>query len=433
MSGRQPLTDPEIAHYFELVLGRAPENEAVVRHYAAMNLTPREFVRVLMESEEVAERYRRRLALAGMRDGGGARWPDGDGFPVLLFGAYGNGNLGDAAQAEAVAWLMQQWLPRTVSLAACSWERREAFAFPGAVLPSDALLRADMLPRSSPPASARGLVAIGGGGLFGTPHFPLCVAAWAEWLAGQGVPWVLLGVGGSAQSLRNPTWRPAYRVLFGQAAFVGVRDADTLAAVQAINPRAVWFPDPVLVRSLLAPEPEAADAEPRSIDALLIPRHPNGPADAAANQALLAWRDALVRSGSRVVVVAMERALDAPALAGQDVVYVDDWSTLMRLCRQARLMASLRLHGVVAGIAAGCVVHGLVQPKIGDLMQGLGIGAWFSAAGWPAGPPDLGAAAAARFHAALAPHLRPWRAATETAMREAGEAIRALTAAPKSG
>ncbi len=346
---------------------------------------------------------------------------------VLLFGAYGNGNLGDAAQAEALAFLLRRLLPMRLSLAACSWERRAPFAFPGGTkLAADALLRRESLPHPG-----KGLVVIGGGGLLGAPHFPLHAEHWAAWLAASGVPWALLGVGGSAEALSEPAWAPAYRILLAGAAFVGVRDAATLAAARAINPRAAWFPDPVLAQALLAGEASPAESDAllaRPVEALLIPRHPNTAADAAANRALLEWRDRLASAGRRVVVVALERGLDADAVGKGDVVYVDDWAVLTGLCGQARLVASLRLHGVIAGLAAGCVVHGLVQPKIGDLMGSLGVGAWFTPHPLPVPEPDASPAAVAAFRAALVPGLDRMRAQLAAAMPGAGRALAAALA-----
>ena len=414
------LDEAAVAHYFALILGRQPESEAVVRHYARMGLSVADFVRVLMESDEVAERYRRRLALAGLAaPAADAGWPERPGaLRVLLFGAYGNGNLGDSAQADALAFLLGRLLPGRLNLAASSWERRAGFDFPSGVrLPADSILRGDLRPE---------LVVIGGGGLLGAPHFPLHVEQWAAWFNGRGVPWALLGVGGSAEALVEPAWEAAYRALLGGAAYVGVRDGATLDAARAINPAATWFPDPVLARALLSAEAPPADPAAwagRPVDALIIPRHPNGAADLAANRAALAWRRALAASGKRVVVAAMEGVLDAGALAGEEVIYVDDWAVLGALCREARLVLSLRLHGVIAAIAAGCVVHGLVQPKIGDLMAALGIGGWFCPGPFPDPAPACTQAAADSFRDALEPGLARMRARVDVAMKAAGQAL----------
>ncbi len=427
MAPEPPLGAAAIAHYFELILGRPPESPAVVAHYERMGLSAAAFVRVLMDSEEVTERYRRRIALAALSEG-----PTGEPVPapgdpprVLLFGAYGNGNLGDAAQAEAVAFLLRRMLPMPLDLAACSWERRAPFAFAdGSTLPPDVLLRRELLPRTG-----RGLVVIGGGGLLGAPHFPLHAGRWADWFAARRIPWALLGVGGSAEALNEPAWASAYRTLLSGAAFLGMRDASTLAAARSVSPKAAWFPDPVLARALLADTvPAGAESTlARPIEALLIPRHPNNPADAAANHALLAWRDRQVGLGRRVVVAALERELDAGAVGPGEVAYLDDWGALMDLCGQARLVVSMRLHGAIAGLAAGCVVQGLVQPKIGDLMRSLGIGAWF-APGAPFPEPDASAEDIAAFRGAMREPLERMRTELAHALASAGRQLAAALA-----
>ncbi len=396
-----------MADGFALLLGRPPESDAVVTHYLSMGLDRQRFLQALLGSGEFAERQRQRLAIEALGRPASS-WAAAPGVArVLLFGAYGNGNLGDAVQAEALAWVLRQLLPGGLSFAATSWERQAPYALPGgAVLASDAMLRPDRLARDHDGAR---LVTIGGGGLLGAPHFPLHDAAWARWFVGRGVPYALLGVGGAVAALHQPAWAEAYRTLIEGALFVGGRDEETLAALRTIRLDAAWFPDPVLVWALAQPEPPPAS---RPIDLLLIPRYPNSAADADCNRILLARR-AAATPGERVVVAALEPHLDRHALRGEAVEYVADWQGLMALCRQARGVATLRLHGAVAGLAAGCVVHGLVQPKTGALMQSLGVGRWFSPEGWPDTDP-------AGFHAMLRPGLLAFRQRAGAAMALAG-------------
>ncbi len=405
------LTPAEVAEGFTLLLGRPPESAAVVAHYLSLGLRRPQFLRVLLRSDEFAERQRQRLAIEALGRPTDP-WAASHGDPrVLLFGAYGNGNLGDAAQAEALAWTLRRMLSGRPSFAAASWERRAPYALPGgAVLAPDTMLRPDRLtPHDS---GAAWLVAIGGGGLFGAPHFPLHDPAWARWFVGRGVPYALLGVGGATAALNQPGCADAYRTLIDGALFVGGRDDETLRALRPIRPDAAWFPDPVLLWALAQPEPPPGL---RPIDLLLIPRYPNSPADAECNRLLLARR-AAATVGERIVVAALEPQLDREALLGEPVEYVADWRALMALCRDARGVATLRLHGAVAGIAAGCVVHGLVQPKTGALMHGLGVGRWFSREGWPDIDPT-------GFHDALRPGLLAFRQRAEAAMAHAGEAL----------
>ena len=418
MADGPPLDAAGIALGFRLMLRRPPENEAVVAHYLSLGLTLPDFLGVLMESDEFSERQRRLLTRGDLALDRAAPPPDAAGARIILFGAYGNGNVGDMAQAAALAALLRSMAPLGVapSFAACSWERLAPYGPEGIeVLRPDALMR----PEHVRPRTGRGdgggadLVVIGGGGLFGAPHFPLHERRWAEWFVGRGVPFALLGVGGSAEALATPGWREAYDLLLRHAVFVGVRDEETLAAARRVRPDASWFPDPVLAEALGG---DMSATGERDVDAVLIPRAPNSQADQAALDGLLALAR---KAGSTVIVAALEPAADGPALAGQAVRFIANWDELLTLCRRARFVVSARFHGVIAGLACGCAVHGLAQPKSRDLMARIGVDGWFHPTGWPARPPDLSARAAASFAMAAAAGLDGFRDDVSVALQKA--------------
>jgi polysaccharide pyruvyl transferase WcaK-like protein len=427
--GTEPGTDPALDAAgvrlgFQLVLRRPPENERVVAHYVGLGLSLRGFLSILMESDEFMERQRRLLTRGDLDGDPPAAPPEPAARRVLLFGAYGNGNVGDAAQIDALAGLLRRLAPvgTPPGFAACSWEHLAPYCPAGiTALRPDALMRPENVrPRAgATDGGGADLVVIGGGGLFGAPHFPLHERRWAEWFVGRAVPFALLGIGGSAEALGTPGWNDAYRLLLGHAAFVGVRDAETLAAARAIRPDATWFPDPVLAEALLS-QGEPGAAGERDLDAVLIPRAPNGAADQAALDGLLELAWGAGAAGRRVVIAALEPAADRDSLAGEEVRYIAAWPELLDLCRRSHAVVSARLHGVVAGLVSGCAVHGLAQPKTGDLMARFGIADWFHPSGWPDRPPDLSPAAAARFHATLAPGLARFRAEIDAAMAAAG-------------
>ena len=413
---------------FRLLLRRPPESEQVVAHYLGLGLTLPAFLSVLLESDEFLERQRRLLARADLARDAPEAAPEPAPSRVILFGAYGNGNVGDAAQVGALASLLRAIAPPgpPPAFAACSWERQMPFCPEGVTpLRPDALMRPEHIrPRQGGgDGGGADLIVIGGGGLLGAPHFPLHDRHWAEWFVARGVPFALLGVGGSAEALNTPGWHEAYRLLIAHAAYVGLRDEETLAAARGIRPDAAWFPDPVLAEAVLNRPPAAPG--PRAYDALLIPRAPNGKADRVALDGALAL--AAREAGGHIAVAALEPATDRPALEGRDfgraVHYIRTWEELLGLCAQSRMVLSARLHGVVAGLASGCAVHGLAQPKTGDLMARLGVADWFHPTGWPQAAPDLSQAAADRFHAALAPGLHRFHAASTTALRAASREL----------
>ncbi len=422
MLDRPPLDAAGVGLGFQLMLRRPPENEDVVAHYLGLGLTLPDFLAVLMESDEFSERQRRLLTRGDLALDGPATAPDAAGARVVLFGAYGNGNVGDMAQAAALASLLRSMAPLGVapSFAACSWERLAPYAAEGIeILRPDALMRPEHIrPRGGPgDGGGADLVVIGGGGLFGAPHFPLHERRWAEWFIGRNLPFALLGVGGSAEALTTQGWREAYDLLLRHAAFVGVRDQETLAAARLVRPDTSWFPDPVLAEAMRQPPWPQGE---RDLDAVLIPRVPNGPADRAALDGLLGLARA---AGAAVVVAALEPAADRSALAGQAVRFVTEWGELLALCRRARFVVSSRFHGVIAGLACGCAVHGLAQPKTGDLMARLGVEEWFHSAGWPSRSPDFSPAAFDAFQVAVAPGVAVFRTEAEAARRRAASVI----------
>lgn len=409
------VTAADVEDLFRLILDRRPESPAVVAHHQSLGLDRTGLGRLLMQTPESRERERRRGALDAMAADLGSRgWPRENGAPkrVVLWGAFGNGNIGNSAQACAVADLLRPLLPAGTVFGASSWERRSTFPAPdGMVLPTGAVL--------GPLGLDADLLVIGGGGLFGTPHFPLSEPGWAEAVVTRGLPVVLLGVGGAAAAL--DAHAPAYDPLLRHAAWVGVRDAETLAAVRRVRPDAAWFPDPVLARAVLTAA--IMNLTERPVDALLIPRVPNGPEDAAALDGMLAWRAAAMARGSRIETTVLEPALDCAALARRglaDPSQPGDWAALLAQCRRAKTVVSLRLHGAIAGIEAGCVVHGLTQPKTRLLFEELGLSDWFSSS-WR--DPDTGELSNRSFAAARDAGMLVWRNRLRASITELGAGL----------
>ena len=428
----EPALDAAGVHLgFRLMLRRPPENARVVAHYLGLNLTLPAFLTILLESEEFQERQSRLVSRGDLRLDTLTHLPSTADKRVILFGAFGNGNVGDAAQVDAVAAMLKKMAPSGCQLgfAATSWERTASYAtHETEVLRPDALLRPEHVRQRVGRGDGGGadLIVIGGGGLLGAPHFPLHEPRWAEWFVGRGVPFVLLGVGGGAEALSTSGWSEAYNLLFRHAAFVGLRDEETLAAARLVRPEAVWFPDPVLANTLSSRA--AAPKRRRDIAAVLIPRSPNSAADQAALTQLLALARTARAAGQNVVVAALEPDTDRAVLQGETVEFVVTWDDLLALCERAEAVVSARLHGVVAGLASGCAVHGLAQPKTGDLMRRLGIEDWFHASGWPATPVELSPIAARRFGRALAPGLVTFRRDMDAAITQASACLTPLLA-----
>jgi hypothetical protein len=151
---------------------------------------------------------------------------------ILLFGAYGNGNLGDKIQAESLLRGIRHIRP-DVEVWACS-VLRGAFPFPfDRVLPADAFAKPRIVNQFD-------MLMIGGGGLLAHPHDPLTNP---EWQSGINIPIAFVGVGAAPGVVARS------ETLVKKAVYVSVRDEHSMSAMQRIVPEPKFLPDPVLCDS----------------------------------------------------------------------------------------------------------------------------------------------------------------------------------------
>lgn len=347
---------------YRAMLGRSPEPEALEaigrERISAARLAGR-----IADSAEYRDRQQMQAALAQLR---AVPRRARDGAPrILLFGAYGNGNLGDAAQAEAMARLAARALgpvrcDATSWLDAAPYDARDAgIRAPNVIVDGEKLAEFDA-------------VLFGGGGLFGPQHFPLDRADWARWFCGLGIPFGFVGIGTSDGTTLCDEVRPAADALFRQAAFVSTRDAVndwSTRAIAAFRPDWVEMPDPVLLAGLLD-----GQGAPRGGGGgtLLIVKVPVDAAEAAVLDRLAAHAQAHAGT-TRIAVLEPARDRDiagrfpmAPAAPGS-------MAALVALCAQAGRVVSMRLHGAVAGVLAGTPSVAGPAPKARALMRDLGL------------------------------------------------------------
>lgn len=229
---------------YRAILDRDCSDEQVVKEHLRRNKTLTDLLQEVMNSDE-------RLALEGQRVFSESfltrsAWPRAqkthrkNAKRILLFGAYGNGNLGDECQPDAVYEAVVGNCPSDVSIEmiACSWERiRPPTLKHVGIAPYQEILDCRALQEYD-------FLLIGGGGLLGVPHYPLSSLPWVKGLRSIGVPYGLLGVGASRQEFAEPKRAESYKLLLEGAAFVTARDADTLAAFRSIRPDTTYLPDP---------------------------------------------------------------------------------------------------------------------------------------------------------------------------------------------
>ena len=267
---------------------------------------------------------------------------------ILLFGAYGNGNLGDKIQAESLLRAIRHIRP-DVEVWACS-ALRGMYPFPfDRVLPAEAF---------NNPRIVNGfdMLMIGGGGLLSHPHDPL---ANAEWQKAIRIPVAFIGVGAAADVAARSD------ILLKKAVYVSVRDDHSMVAMRKIGQPAGFLPDPVLCDSFYD-----VRARPR------IPRKSQGDRKLWIlryfDQAQLRqWRDAVDPEQDEICFV--EPPLDFPLVSefpfAKPVYGTDE---LIAMIDNADVVISMRYHGCILGMLRDRPTIGVREHKSMDLFRRYG-------------------------------------------------------------
>jgi Polysaccharide pyruvyl transferase len=280
---------------------------------------------------------------------------------VLLFGAYGNGNMGDAYQAIALQrYLRNNWHLKESQIFATSLLSSADFPFPpGQILPREAILDTQLVNRFD-------CLLIGGGGLIAHPHAPLNDV---EWIKKVHTPILLLALGATRATVQ------AHRPLLERAWVVSGRDQDSVSVLKGVRGDAILMRDPILCAGNLddlcvmdlprpTPAPSGTDDD---LDVLWVLKYP----DSLDDIRFLTQASKLIlkESGCRHTVVAIEPVRDQPLekyLPGR-VHYVRDLTELSLFLKRATLVVSMRYHGSIFAALAGKVSIGFSQPKIRGL------------------------------------------------------------------
>src|SRR5262249_40464507 len=145
---------------------------------------------------------------------------------VLLFGAYGNGNIGDAIQASSLARAINLLRPEIEVWACSALPAPYPFAHQFTLQP-DAILTPAIV-------NSFDLLILGGGGLFSRPHDPLTDPKWQSMLR---VPVALIGVGAA-----EPVASKAEN-LIRKAVYFSCRDDHSIATLRAFGREPAFVPD----------------------------------------------------------------------------------------------------------------------------------------------------------------------------------------------
>jgi polysaccharide pyruvyl transferase WcaK-like protein len=281
---------------------------------------------------------------------------------VLLFGAFGNGNMGDAYQALAVrSHLHQRFGDRPVEMFACSLLSSSDYCYPEEYkLSPHSILDADLV-------NGFDFLVIGGGGLLAHPHDPLADAKWCRSIL---TPMILLAIGASQSEVAR------HHTLLRQALHVVGRDQVSVAAMRTVRPDVQIAADPILsltaVQEMLK-EPFHQFSAAVQDSVLWVLKYPSNDDDKVLFGQIRRYINE--NSHQRHVIVGIEPALDHVLIEEFSEVEVLLTENLDELCQhisRARQVFSMRYHGAIFALLMNRAVVGASQPKLRELARKLG-------------------------------------------------------------
>jgi hypothetical protein len=274
---------------------------------------------------------------------------------VLLFGAYGNGNLGDAIQASSLARAINILRPEIEVWACSALPATYPFAHQLTLQP-DAILTPAIV-------NSFDLLVIGGGGLLSHPHDPLTDPKWQTMLQ---VPVALIGVGAA-----EPVASKAEN-LIRKAIYVSGRDNHSITTLRKFAREPAFIPDPVLCDASYLNQQEGHSSSQGSSDRKLWVLKYVNTEDFWALCHSISQRDDTVC----FVEPHMDFRLIEHLPNARPIYFVEE---LIPMIDQADLVLSMRYHGCILAMLRGKRVFGLREQKCFDLLARYGNKLSFSA------------------------------------------------------
>jgi hypothetical protein len=305
----------------------------------------------LAEIDSVFRNCQERKTILRLRDEIAARLGTrGRGKNVLLFGAFGNGNKGDAALPSLIARDLETRFG--VGVFAYSELAVEDYDFPeiGKLHTEPGM---SLGPLNPVVLSLFDGLLIGGGGMLAWPHSPLWDSNWAYLLS---CPVAIFACG-----VANPLPHEVCNIV-RLARVASGRDARSVSALASVNPNAMLCPDPILA---LVQAPKMTQ-EGRGRAFIL-----RGPAREAHHQirATLMPED---------VVISVAIDIDYPLFhLFPEMRVVAELEDLFALIVDKELVVSERFHGAICALHAGIRAFGLTRDdhnaaKIQELFKSFG-------------------------------------------------------------
>jgi hypothetical protein len=319
------LTEEDVNHAYQKILLRSADPSGL-KCYAGLNISLHELELKLKGSQE----YRDRNAARNRKK-------------VLLFGAYGNGNLGDAIQARSLLNCISSCCPEI--------EIWATTVFPGTYsFPSERTLPAGTI-RNLKALSQFDALLIGGGGLLAHPHEPLPDASWVKSIP---IPFAFLSIGANEQHASQA------QVAISAAAWAGGRDFETIRELRKYRSQVDFMPDPVLLED----EPSIPASKPITHETCWVLR---GPLD--ENHEFIA---SILKSED--VVVGMEPENDGQLKSiFPNMIFAHDIESFNSILASSRRVVSMRFHGVILALRLQRPVYSIRLPKGTALLQMLGL------------------------------------------------------------
>lgn len=306
-----------------------------IRAHLAMESSPEAMIAAMMRAEE----YERvSAAVAAMR----GRLEQCNGRrPILLFGAFGNANLGDRMMAQTVA----QKLEQRGDILCFAYSELASADYP---FPAGRRLSSADMPLNLRVMALFDAMVIGGGGLLSYTHEPLWDSVWPHTLS---TPYGILSCGvGSPLDDRLIN-------LVRSARAVSARDEQGRAELAHWNKDALLCPDP-----LLAFHPMGDERSTPGKGRLFILRAP-----------LADWHLQLrnyLRPDDAVAV--FEAHVDHAIISTFDnVAAINDSRQFIKFAKNFELVVTERFHGAILALLARVPVHGILRPTHGDKMEAL--------------------------------------------------------------
>jgi hypothetical protein len=293
---------------------------------------------------------------------------------VLLYGAFGNGNLGDAYQALAMRHIVMRATGLPAEAIFATSLLGDEFPYPVAQrLPSQSILDADLV-------NGFDVLLIGGGGLLAHPHEPLLDNVWVGTIH---TPIILYGVG-TADDLVG-----THPEILKKAWFVSGRDQNSLFALQRVRTDSILVLDPIASMDEVLPlavtdNPETSSGVREGCPVVSAPtvwvlKHPISLEDEDLMQTFAAYLSTAPSGENHLV--AIEPALDKVLerwFPGQ-IEYITSATRLAQCMKDAERVVSMRYHGAIFAGLTGKPSYGCSQEKIRALYAEAGLaGAYFT-------------------------------------------------------